>query len=196
MPKPGPRPLPEVRRLTPALSDPCRPPHPTGPLLVPPTMAVPLLPQNLFLPGSSQLTLLTPSSQQGPRASTRALSPMQEVVQVTTRPQQGDRPESSPALLLLPLSRQAPSYCPSLGRRPWLLQSPGLRRLPPAEESCLQDPSSRRGRQGAAWLPSSCPKHLNSPRWDSPCTPEPANSHRRGTRLSQGPAGPWELTRP
>ena len=31
-----------------------------------------------------------------------------------------------PGLLFLPLSRQAPSYCPSLGRRPSLLRSPQL----------------------------------------------------------------------
>lgn len=47
-----------------------------------------------------------------------------------------------PGLLFLPLSRQAPSYCPSLGRRPSLLRSPQLLRLPPAEKGSLRDSSS------------------------------------------------------
>lgn len=103
--------------------------------------------------------ILTPDS----RGLLSCLPPLREVTQV---PGAGPRKRPGPAgtslpwgsqARVLPLSRQAPSCCQSLGRKPWLLGSPRRLRLPPAEKSALKDPGSLEQRQdaesGLGWVP-------------------------------------------
>lgn len=103
-----------------------------------------------------------------PPAPGAPLGRQQEVTQVPGRTEQGDRPKRQPSpagtslpqgsqACVLPPSRQAPSCCQSLGRKPWLLGSPRGLWLPPAEKSALKDPGSLRRRQDAesslGWVP-------------------------------------------
>lgn len=78
--------------------------------------------------------------------------------QKVAQPSQNPHSIWFPGLLFLPLSRQAPSYCPNLGRRPSLLRFPQLLRLPPAEKGSLRDSSSLWGRwdtdSSLSWVPS------------------------------------------